>query len=273
VASITVASNMSYVGEMGQFAYGSKVTMGMARLRARHLNGEAVQLAIVEERGASTLSGSDIKAWQAGGRRAIVITAPSFTRPKMPPPPASSSVGRGTYGLMFTDFPGFTTLDERVLPIFWEEVMGRAAVTLKRYADVIRHGSTWGDALYVVFDDARSAAGAALDLSDQFSKVNCEALGVPNGTAMRIALHYGATYSAKDPITGGAAYYGTEVSRTARIEPVTPGGSVYVTEPFAAVLEMETDRRFACGYVGKTALAKGYGVYPLYRLSRAAGEP
>jgi hypothetical protein len=270
-ASVTVASNMSYVGEMGQFAYGSKVTMGMARLRARHLNGEAVQLAIVEEAGKGTLSGSDIGAWRAAGGRSVVLTAPAFTRPKMPPPPASSSVSRGTYGLMFTDFPGFTTLDERVLPIFWEEVMGRAAVTLEHYAKVIRHGSTWGDALYVVFDDAPSAAAAALDLSAQFSNVNCRALGVPDGTAMRIALHYGATYSAQDPITGRTTYYGTEVSRTARIEPVTPGGSVYVTEPFAAVLEMEADRRFTCSYVGKTALAKGYGVYPLYRLSRAAG--
>jgi hypothetical protein len=268
-ASVTVASNMSYVGEMGQFAYGSKVTMGMARLRARHLNGEAIQLAIVEETGKSTLSGSDILAWQARGGRSVVVKGPPFTRPKMPPPPASSAIARGTYGLMFTDFPGFTTLDERVLPIFWEEVMGRAAVTLDQYADVIRHGSTWGDALYVVFDNAAAAAAAALDLSDQFSKVNCHALGVPDGTAMRIALHYGATYSARDPITGRPTYYGTEVSRTARIEPVTPGGSVYVTEPFAAVLEMEADLRFVCSYVGKTALAKGYGVYPLYRLTRA----
>jgi adenylate cyclase len=64
-------------------------------------------------------------------------------------------------------------------------------------------------------------------------------------------------------------YYGTEVSRTARIEPVTPPGSVYVTEPFAAILEMEAANRFVCNYVGKTPLAKGYGVFPLYRLSRA----
>ncbi|MBX3485600.1 adenylate/guanylate cyclase domain-containing protein [Phenylobacterium sp.] len=269
-ASMTIASNMSYVGEMMQFAYGSKVTMGMARLRARHLNGEAIQLAIVEQIGAKTLSGSDIGAWQQGGGRSAVIEAGPIVRPVMPPPPPRSQVERGTYGIMFTDFPGFTTLDERVLPTFWEEVMHRAAVTLEGYADRIKVGNTWGDALYVVFEDARSAAAAALDLSDQFAKVDCEALGVPEGASMRIALHYGTTYAGHDPVSRRMTFYGTEVSRTARIEPVTPSGSVYVTEPFAAVLEMEADHPFDCNYVGKTPLAKGYGVYPLYRLARPA---
>jgi class 3 adenylate cyclase len=267
-ASLTFASSMSYMGEMEQFAYGSKVTMGMARLRARHLNGDALQLAIVDNPEAATLSSSDIAAWQGGGGRSVVVTAGRLLRPTMPAPPSPPSVARGTYGLMFTDFPGFTSLDERVLPIFWEEVMVRAATCLERYSDVILQDNTWGDALYVVFKDARAAAAAALDLSDQFSLVNCEALGVPEGTAMRIALHYGTTYYAYDPVSRRTTYYGTEVSRTARIEPITPSGSVYVTEPFAAVLEMEPDHPFVCNYVGKTPLAKGYGVSPLYRLSR-----
>ncbi len=269
-ANVIIASNMSYVGEMMQFSYGSKVTMGMARLRARHLNGDAVQLAIVEDRGASTLSSADITAWRQAGGRSVVVKTETLVRPVMPPPPPRSDVQRGTYGIMFTDFPGFTALDERVLPIFWEEVMARAAVTLEQYKDVIRVGNTWGDALYVVFEDARSAAAAAMDLSDQFALVDCKALGVPEGTGMRIALHYGTTYSGHDPVSRRTTYYGTEVSRTARIEPVTPSGSVYVTEPFASVLEMEAPDLFHCNYVGKTELAKGYGVYPLYRLSRHA---
>jgi class 3 adenylate cyclase len=188
----------------------------------------------------------------------------------MPPPPPRSHVERGTYGIMFTDFPGFTNLDERVLPVFWEEVMHRAAEVLEHYDDEINVGNTWGDALYVVFKDARAAAACALDLSEQFSKVDCKALGVPEGTGMRIALHYGTTYVGHDPVTRRPTYYGAEVSRTARIEPVTPSGSVYVTEPFAAVLAMDADQTFDCNYVGKTPLAKGYGVYPLYRLSRHA---
>ena len=272
-ASVTFASNMSYVGENEQFGYGSKVTMGMARLRARQLHAEAIQLVIVEERGERTLSGSDIGVWRETGSRSEVVLAPTLTRPTMPPPPPKSAVARGTYGLMFTDYPGFSRLDERVLPLFWEEVMVRAARTLQNYGDVIRQGNTWGDAIFAVFGDAPAAAAAALDLCEQMTHVDCKALGVREGTAMRIALHYGPTYSGFDPVTNRMNYYGTEVSRAARIEPVTPSGSVYVTEPFAAVLAMETDHPFTSNYVGKIALPKNYGIYPLYRLSRDATAP
>jgi len=124
----------------------------------------------------------------------------------------------------------------------------------------------------VVFDDAPSAAGAALDMCERFREVDCAALGVPEGTAMRLALHYGPTYVGYDPVRRETAHFGTEVSRAARIEPVTPSGSVYVTESFAAVLEMEAAGRFLCNYVGKVSLAKGYGVFPLYGLTRAPAE-
>lgn len=268
-ASVTYASNMTYMGGMEQFAYGSKVTMGMARLRARQLHAEAIQLVIVEDRGEGTLSGSDITAWRSTGGRSEVVLSPPLTRPVMPPPPPEMDVERGVYGLMFTDYPGFSKLDERVLPIFWEEVMVRSARILEAYGDVIRQGNTWGDAIFAVFGDAPTAAAAALDLCEGLAAVDCKRLGVREGTAMRIALHYGSTYSGYDPVTKRMNYYGSEVSKAARIEPVTPSGSVYVTEPFAAVLEMQNDHPFTCNYVGKIALPKNYGVFPLYRLSRA----
>lgn len=268
-ASVTYASNMTYMGGMEQFAYGSKVTMGMARLRARQLHAEAIQLVIVEDRGDKTLSGSDVAAWRSTGGRSEVVLAPPLTRPTMPPPPPEMDVERGVYGLMFTDYPGFSKLDERVLPLFWEEVMVRSARILEAYGEVIRQGNTWGDAIFAVFGDAPTAAAAALDLCEGLAAVDCKRLGVREGTAMRIALHYGSTYSGYDPVTKRMNYYGSEVSKAARIEPVTPSGSVYVTEPFAAVLEMQTDHPFVCNYVGKIALPKNYGVFPLYRLARA----
>lgn len=268
--TVTFASSMSYMGGMDQFAYGSRVTMGMAKVRARQLHAEAIQLVIVEDRGTGTLSGSDTVAWGATGSRSVVVTAPILTRPVMPPPPPKSTVERGTFGIMFTDYPGFSKLDERVLPLFWEEVMVRAAQTLGDYGDFIRQGNTWGDAIFAVFQDAPTSAAAALDLCEQLAQVDCKALGVREGTAMRIALHYGATYVGYDPVGRRTNYYGNEVALAARIEPVTPSGSVYVTEPFAAVLEMEHDHPFDCNYVGKIELPKGYGTFPLYRLSRRA---
>jgi class 3 adenylate cyclase len=59
---------------------------------------------------------------------------------------------------------------------------------------------------------------------------------------------------------------GSHVSRTARIEPVTPPGTVYVTEPFAAALVLAGRSEFACDYVGHLDAAKGYGRLRMYRL-------
>ena len=62
---------------------------------------------------------------------------------------------------------------------------------------------------------------------------------------------------------------GSHVSRTARIEPVTPPGEVYVTEMFAAALELEGEATLACDYVGHMPAAKDYGKLRMYRLRRA----
>jgi hypothetical protein len=63
------------------------------------------------------------------------------------------------------------------------------------------------------------------------------------------------------------------VSRTARIEPVTPPGAVYVTEPFAAALELAGRRDLACDYVGHMPAAKDYGRLRMYRLRRTGRSP
>jgi class 3 adenylate cyclase len=272
-ASVTFSSTMSHVGGQGQFAYGATVAMGMARLRARHLHGRAVQIAIGEqgeETGAMTRS--DVRAWGATGGRSIAIDVPYLKQPEKPAGPRSTDVSRGTYGLMFTDFPGFARLDERVLPIFQKEVMARAGGVLKDHKDAILYVNTWGDALYVVFDAALAAARTAIDLCDSLREIDAKALGLREGAAMRMALHFGPTYWGTDPVTGRTNYYGSEVARAARIEPVTPAGSVYVTEPFAAVLEMERQHPFVCDYVGQVDLPKGYGRFPLYHLRRRLPE-
>lgn len=273
-ASVTFASTMSHVGGQGQFAYGSNVAMGMARLRARHLNAGAAALSIVEMFEQGPRHRSDNRAWLATGGRLLTVETPPLGRPQAARVGGVASgdegedVGRGVVGLMFTDFPGFARLDERVLPLFQREVMARGAAVLANRAGTILHRNTWGDALYVVFSDVVDSAHAALELCETFRQVNTGALGVRPGAAMRIALHFGPTYHGVDPVTERVTYYGSEVSRAARIEPVTPPGSVYVTEPFAAILAMQPQPDLGCEYVGQVELPKGYGLFPLYRLRR-----
>ena len=63
-------------------------------------------------------------------------------------------------------------------------------------------------------------------------------------------------------------YFGSSVTRTARIEPVTPPGMVYASEAFAATLAATGRDDYVLEYVGELALAKGYGESRIYRLDR-----
>lgn len=239
-SSLTVLSTRAYRGDTSLFAHGSTVSMGMARQRARDLKSEAIQLAIVEPRGADTLSGSDIRTWQAIGGRAEVVTAPPLVRPAMPPPPTSDAP-QGIYSLMFAEGAegaDASDRDGRDVSRIWHEVTARAA----RMPDATAASGS----LFAMFDDAVTAAAAALDLS--------EALATHDGPGLRIVLHPGALHPQPEPLK--------------RIE--APPGAVYVTEPFAAVLEMTPENPFVCTPDGQIALPWDYGVFPLYRLVRRA---
>ena len=132
--------------------------------------------------------------------------------------------------------------------------------------------NTWGDAVYVVLSDAFAAARCALQLQEAMSAIDFEAAGLPATMALRIGGHLGPVFPTYDPVLRADGFMGSHVSRTARIEPVTPPGGVYVTEPFAAALELDGRADFVCDYVGHMAAAKDYGRLRMYRLRHSGGN-
>jgi len=271
-AGSVTASPMDYFGGPEQFAYGSGMAMGLARLRARHLDAEPVQVAIWDGVAASgpAGTGADVATWQARGGRTIVIDPGPVDRAlERPPPRVRSDYERMLAAILFTDFAGFSTLRETALPAFWDGVMRRVAEVLAAHEGEVECRNSWGDALYAVMPSASAAATIALELQDALAGFDFATLGLDGKGGMRIGVHYGPAYRTTDHITGRTTFYGTEVSKAARIEPVTPPGAVFVTEPFAAILALEAADRFACRYVGRIALAKNYGQFPMYRLTRA----
>jgi class 3 adenylate cyclase len=98
--------------------------------------------------------------------------------------------------------------------------------------------------------------------------VDWAAAGLSDTSRIRIALHAGPVYGLHDPIMRRVSYFGSSVTRAARIEPVTPPGTVYASEAFAATLAASNEGRYALEYVGRLALAKGYGDARIYRLER-----
>ena len=271
-ASVIQASEMAFFGDPRQYGYGSRMAMGMALLRAAHLGGESVQVAIWDGKPSNgpAGTGADVAAWKAHGGRTKVIgpgeVERGLTRPK---PGMASGFERALAAILFTDFKGFSTLKESALPAFWDGVMRVVAEVLDAHEEAVECRNSWGDALYAVLTGAPAAAEVALQLQDRLARFDYATLGLDGSGGMRIGAHYGPAYKTIDHITGRTTFYGTEVSKAARIEPVTPPGAVFVTEPFAAILALEARDRFQCRYVGRIALAKKYGDYPMYRLSRA----
>jgi class 3 adenylate cyclase len=168
--------------------------------------------------------------------------------------------------LLFGDIRGFSTLTDEQLPVFSERFLGAFAEVLARHEDEIWHRNTWGDAVYVVLTDAVSAAACALELQEAVGAIDLPSVGLPEHLALRLGGHLGPVFPIRDPVVDADAFMGSHVSRTARIEPVTPPGAVYVTEPFAAALVLAGCDRFTCDYVGHMPLAKDYGRLRMYRL-------
>ena len=267
--SINFATEMHYVGDPDQFGYASKVAMGMSKLRAQYLGNKPAQLAIwdnVPSNGPAG-TGADVAAWRSYGGSSMVIEAGDLNRDMGRSEAPDDDIHKRTVAaILFTDFPGFSKLSESALPAFWEGVMGNMAKVLENYPGQIMAQNSWGDALLAITPDAPCAASVALELQSSLENFDYSLLGLAESSGMRIGVHYGPAYETMDPITGKITLYGTEVSRAARIEPVTPPGAVFVTEPFAAILALEAPDDYRCRYAGNIEFAKGYGTYPIYQL-------
>lgn len=270
------ASSARYVSDDCQFILGSHTMMGLAKLRARELETSAIQLAVVDPavaaRPATSIAGTnaDIALWQRHEGETLTIPVGDLDRnldfPEAPKPPEGTR--RGLYAILFADFAGFSKLGEAELPIFAREVMGGIGRILDDFGEAVLFRNTWGDAVYAIIDDPATAARIALAMQERLDVLPPE-LGLEGQKAgMRTGIHFGPIYRGLDPVVGNELWYGTEVTRTARIEPVTLVGQVYCTQPLAAMLALGNARDFDCDYVGKVRLAKDYGDLALYRLSR-----
>ncbi|MEM1051080.1 MAG: adenylate/guanylate cyclase domain-containing protein [Pseudomonadota bacterium] len=275
--TIYFATPGEYVGDDNQFAYNTLYAMGLALLRAEKRHCEAYQIAVVSDEFASfSVTGkagtkADMKLWQDLGRQTVTI--PAGNVPRNLRFPKRAKIGDGTKreirSIIFADYKGFSRLGEREMPEFMHTVMGRIAQVLHEYGDHVEFRNTWGDAIYAIVDQPRKAASIALSLQDALSDIPRGL--VPSGAVagMRLGVHYGPIWVGTDRITGNRLWYGGEVNRTARIEPITPVGGVYCTESFAAALLMDNCQECAFTSVGRVLLPKKYGEIELYRLESA----
>jgi hypothetical protein len=264
-AAVHFATEDAYLGDDVLYRYAAELAMGLTILRAQHLDSPVQQLAVWDGLPARGEAGTavDVATWR---RRGLLTTVIELERPTSldgtAPPPGA---GRVVRALLFGDLKGFSNLSDAALPAFVEHVLGGFARVLDDYGDAVCHRNTWGDGLYVVLRDASTAADVALELQSCVRRVVRDG-GVAAELGLRVGAHLGPVFPIQDPVLGTQSFMGAHVSRTARIEPVTPEGSVFVTDRFAASLQLEDSSGFACEYVGHMPAAKDYGRLRMYRL-------
>jgi class 3 adenylate cyclase len=275
-AEVRYATDDAFLGDDVLFRYGAELAMGLALLRGRFLDADVHQIAVWDGLPAPGAAGTaiDIATWSGRGRTTTVLTPDALRR--RPGPAARSSASdesgrRVVRALLFADIKGFSKLVDAQLPRFTRHVLGAVADVLARHDANVCYRNTWGDGLYVVLTGAEEAAACALELQDAVAGVDLAARGLPDHLALRLGSHLGPVFPVHDPVLGRDSFMGSHVSRTARIEPVTPPGAVFVTEPFAAALEL-ADSPFACDYVGHLPAAKQFGRLRMYRLRRPAAK-
>ena len=272
-SSITYATEDRYLGHDWIFAYGSFVAMGLAVLRARFLDADVLQIAVwdgIETQGMAG-TGFDVRTWRNAGRALEVISpVPEMNMKSVEALTPVAGGQRELKAMLFGDVRGFSKLTESQIPAFIIHLLGAIGTVLARYGDRVLYRNTWGDGLFVVLSDAPVAAQCALELQAAMAAIDLEACGLPETLALRLGGHFGPVFETTDPVLHLTNYFGAHVSRTARIEPVTPPGEVYVTEQFAARLALEPNA-YACDYVGQIPAAKSYGTMRMYHLHAPRG--
>lgn len=200
------------------------------------------------------------------GRAALAAAQVGGAEPVSPPPS-----GRRMVGLIFADFAGFQRIEDPDLPRFWNTIMRTIAQILERQGEAVLLRQTWGDALHVVTADAVTAARVMTEIQHYMSLHGLKQDSGLSSLRLRMAGHYAPVFESTDPVTRGRTYYGSQLSLTARVEPVTPPGGIYGTEALAAQLAVEAPDHYACEYVGELELAKRFGAYRLYALQPLRG--
>jgi hypothetical protein len=225
-------------------AYVGAMALGLSRLAARRLDSE----------------------WRPIGFDGTTTAELVPQKPAAPVETSGRVFQRRFAAIIFADFAGFSRLTDRELPVFWAHFMRAASERLRPLQSEILLKRTWGDALHLVFAHTRAAALAACELQACLEQLRP---ALPRGLAaleLRLAAHYAPVFSGHDPVEDTATYFGTQLSFTARIEPVTPPGMIFVTEAFAAQLALEAPDDFALEYAGEVKLAKSYGQSRLFSL-------
>ncbi len=223
------------------YAHCNDVILGMARLKARELDGELVGVSVMEPGDDNTIGGTHaaVKSWQSGGISVAAWSPQSQQWTRLSPtdtPAAENETVVATQGdtvsrtLLFADVLGFSGLSDSQVASYCQLVLGEVEKLVSSAPHKPIELNTWGDGLFMVFDKATHGADFALELCALMERGTREQLwssaGLPANLSMRVSLHTSPVKTLTHPLTGKASHWGHNISLAARIEPITPANQV-----------------------------------------------
>lgn len=268
--TVSCATESDFLGDESLFDFCSDVAMGMAIMRANSLNAGLMQLAVWDQSMSNRSRGtySNIVKWKQLGHHSEIIPSPAIVRRSAPHKPreAYPATRREPHAILFSDVRGYSKLSDRDILWYFNELQPALANVIDEFRPEIQHLDTWGDAIFLVTEKASTAAKIAVALNSAIAEIDQTSLNLEEPLLMRIGLHFGPVYKLYDHLIRDYTYSSNDVNKTARIEPVTPPGEIFGTEPFVARLELEGEGWANFEYAGTIPSAKNYGAFRMFHI-------
>lgn len=286
--SVRYCTKENYLGDDSLYQYTNLIFEGSAILKSRQLESDVIYIAALDTSGESEVGGSSesLHRWRKSGYDIKVVdlarlrkkTGTDFTIKDQTGIPVEKenrvlpmSMRRQVMTMLFADIVGYSKLGEKEAPNFFVEFLRHVSNEIAKTENTPAFVNTWGDGLFMVFDELLDAAEFSLGLCKMLAETDWEDHGLPADLNIRIGLHTGPVFKANDPIIKKENYFGTHVNKAARIEPVAQPGSVYASEQTASILSLDANIGYVCDRLGNIQLAKNFSTEVLYRL-RQIGE-
>jgi class 3 adenylate cyclase len=280
-AAVTTASEQGSVSDSASLEYVNRLLFGLAKHRADRLETRLLPMVVWDGRPGDGPGGTAAAAvaWGLSEDSDHVIRLRELsletlsstahgTTVEVPEERADNGEPARTVAILFGDAVNFSKLTEDRMPEFVDVYLGAVGRLADEYEPLF--ANTWGDGLVFLFDTVDQGGRFALDLADRVQTIRTSHPSERPLPGLRLAVHAGPALERIDPVTHRPTFFGTHLTKAARIEPITPPGHVYASEAFAALASYEDCRAFICEYVGRIPLAKGFGASPLFHVRRRA---
>jgi hypothetical protein len=251
------------------FGYGNSVLFGTAFMKSKEFYAELRAFCVWDGRIGDGPGGTAdcVASWRSHGIPIEIVSPAGAARRKIDSTSGSAaSLDLGDRENSETiaffvagHFPAEKDLTEQEALTQRGSFFRDLAEILRSRESAILERTIFDDFFQLVFDDAQSAASAALALSE---------LRLRYDRQMEIGLgvHAGPVLRQPNAATGVIQYVGRHSSKAIFLCQAPQGGPVYASREFAAFLALTPQGNLRCEYLGIAPLGGEYGSEPLFQI-------